>query len=491
MSSESLVQAPVLAPQATPSLADLLALRNQQSAAQADSAPPDVKSSAPQPRTDSASSTDTVVAMPFLRNNDQHFSSMGSPSAGGSIDTELATPMSPADAPKGRVPLVLVHGNGSEGSLAQTWMHRVLEGDQLYGVRFQDNFADAVHRQQPQAILLQFIPGAIDTAVTLANQLQIIFPHIPRIAIGHSKSPECMLAALRVGVQDFLDMDGPLHLAQQAVRHLLSQPVAADLSRQRAPLTALVSARAGLGCSLLASHVAWHLQQRLSARTGPGMGSADDPEDMACLLMELGTPGGDCAIYLNTPGEFSFQDAVSQQRRLDRRMAHSALARHESGLRLLAHPQQHSKTAPAKETDALLSRLRQYFLHMVLDLGGGVSPQMALDVLPHADEIWVLCDQSVASVVWTTELLQQLEAHQIPREHMQLLVCRNDPRLDLGATQIARQLQLPLLGVVPERRRELAQVVNQGTLFTRQAKREPYVQAVDALVQKQIGRAHV
>ena len=483
MSSESLVQAPVLAPQVTPSLADLLALRKQQSAAHDGQAPPNA-TSAPHPSADMA---DTVVAMPFLRNNDQHFSSIGSPSAGGSIDTAQATHMAPVDAPKGRVPLVLVHGNGSEGTLAQTWMHRVLEGDQLYGVRFQDNFADAVHRQQPQAILIQFIPGATDTAVTLAGQLQIIFPHIPRIAVGHSKSPECMLAALRAGVQDFLDMDGPLSGAQQAVRHLLSQPIAADLSRQRAPLTALVSARAGLGCSLLASHLAWHLQQRLASADSSQ--AAGDAEDMNCLLMELGTPGGDCSIYLNTPGEFSFRDAVSHQRRLDRRMAQSALARHESGLRLLSHPE-HTQATPAKDTEALLSRLRQYFQHLVLDLGGGVSPQIAIEVLPNASEIWVLCDQSVASVVWTTELLNQLDAHQVPRDRMQLLVCRNDPRMDLSAAQIARQLQLPLWGVIPERRRELAQVVNQGALFASQSKREPYVQAVDALVQKLLSDHH-
>lgn len=487
MSSESLAQAPVLAPQVAPSLADLLALRNQSPQLREADTPQDLKSNAPQPVSEDC---DTVVTMPFLRNSEQHFSSIGSPSPGGSVDTERAIPMVPAHAPKGRVPLVLVHGNASEGTLAQTWMHRVLEGDQLYGVRFQDNAADAIHRQQPQAILIQFIPGATDTAVKLSGQLQLIFPHIPRIAIGHSKYPESMLAALRAGVQDFLDMDGPLDAAQQAVRHLLSQPPVADLSRQRAPLTALVSARAGLGCSVLASHLAWHLQQRLASHAGPSMGNAeDDAEELACLLMELGTPGGDCAIYLNTPGEFSFSDAVSHQRRLDRRMAQSALARHESGLRLLTQAQQ-TKAIPANDTEALLSRLGQYFQHLVLDLGTSASSAMVMDALPNANELWVLCDQSVASVVWTTELLNQLEALQVPRDRMQLLVCRNDPRMELSAAQIARQLQLPLLGVIPERRRELAQVVNQGALFASQAKREPYVQAVDALVQKLLRDHH-
>ena len=429
--------------------------------------------------------------MPFLRNNPDHFSSIGTTSPGGSVDTQqniLTAPAPPAEA-SGRVPLVLVHGNGSDGAIVQTWMHRVLNGGELYGMRFQDNLFDAVHRQQPQAILIQFIPDAIDAAVAMATQLQTVFPHIPRVALGRSNDPQCMLAALRCGVQDFLDMDGPLDAAQQTIAHFLSQPPVAEPNRHQAPVTALLSARAGLGCSLAASHLAWYMQQHLAAHLPGNSLHNDDTENLACLLIEMGTPGGDCAIYLNTPGEFSFGDAISQYRRLDKRMAQSALARHDSGLRLLTQPRP-SHPAVAADVEALLSRLGQYFEHIVLDLGAPASPQLAMQVLPHASEIWILCDQSVASLVWTTELLQQLEAHQIDRERLQLVVSRHDPRLEMSAQQMSSQLQLPLLGVIPERRRELAQVVNLGALLPLQPKREPYVQALDGLLRQLLDAHH-
>ncbi len=430
--------------------------------------------------------------MPFLRSNPEHFSSIGTTSPGGSVDTQqdsaLTAPAPPVE-PLRRVPLVLVHGNGSDGALVHTWMHQVLNGAELYGMRFQDNLFDAVHRQQPQAILIQFIPGALDPAVAMATQLQTVFPHIPRVALGHSNDPQCMLAALRCGVQDFLDMDGPLDSAQQTIAHFLSQPPVAEPSRHKAPVTALLSARAGLGCSLAASHLAWYLQQRLASHTTANGLHGDDAENLSCLLMEMGTPGGDCAIYLNTPGEFSFGDAVSQHRRMDRRMAQSALARHGSGLRLLTQPRPIQPLAAA-DVDALLSRLGQYFEHIVLDLGAAASLQLTLELLPSASDIWILCDQSVASVVWTTELLQQLEAHQIDRDRLQLVVSRHDPRLELSAQQMSKQLQLPLLGVIPERRRELAQVVNLGALLPLQPKREPYVQALDGLLHQLLATHH-
>lgn len=403
---------------------------------------------------------------------------------------------SPAQTVK--VPLLLVHAEFSEGALIQTWMQHVMKGPALHLARFQEGVTDLVLDHQPYAVLIQFDPCCIDAAVTLSAQLQTQYPQIPRLAVGRARHAQCMLAALRTGVQDFLDIDGSVETAQLVVRKLLSSPPSAGLHVSRAPQTAIVAARGGLGCSLLAAHLSWHLQLRLGGTASsatpaaaPAAAAATDSakEALSNLLIELGTPGGDCAIYLNTPGEFGFTDAVNQQRRLDRRMAQSALARHSSGLRLLTLSRQ-EHGLPSVEVQALLNRLGHYFRHIVLDMGATESPQMLKDVLPAASEIWVVCDQSVASVVWTAELLLQLDALHIPRNRRHLIVSRHDSGLELSAEQIARQLQLPLLAQLPERRRELAQVVNQGALFTPQQKREPYVQVVEKLVDRLLADHH-
>lgn len=396
-----------------------------------------------------------------------------------------------ADTPK--VPLLLVHAEFSEGALIQTWMQHVMKGPALHLARFQEGVTDLVLDHQPYAVLIQFDPCCIEAAVALSAQLQAQYPQIPRLAVGRARHAQCMLAALRTGVQDFLDIDGSIETAQLVVRKLLSNPPSTGLHVSRAPQTAIVSARAGLGCSLLAAHLSWHLQLRLGgpAPVAQDKATADasPKESLSSLLIELGTPGGDCAIYLNTPGEFGFTDAVSQQRRLDRRMAQSALARHASGLRLLTLSRQ-AHALPSMEVQALLNRLGHYFRHIVLDMGATESAQMLKDVLPAASEVWVVCDQSVASVVWTAELLQQLDVLQIPRNRRQLIISRHDTGLELSAEQIARQLQLPLLAHLPERRRELAQVVNQGKLFTPQQTREPYVQVVEKLVDRLLADHH-
>ncbi|MPM81118.1 hypothetical protein SDC9_128170 [bioreactor metagenome] len=329
------------------------------------------------------------------------------------------------------------------------------------------------------------------------------------MAVGAGQQPASMRAALRSGAQDFLDVNDSLETAQQALSAMLNRRVVPPAGMALAPVTALVSARAGMGCSVLAAHLAWYLQMQLARAQSPagaaadgsevgasslraGAMSGDDERALEALLIEVSQPGGDCAIYLNTPGEFRFADALHQRQRMDRRMAQIALARHASGLRMLTqtHASLAGKGAQSAQDEQavsgqcadLLQRLRTYFRHLLLDMGAcdAQRPQ-SIDMLLAARDIWVVCDQSVASVVWTMELLQQFDACSIPRDRMRLIVGRHDARIDLSAEQLAQQLRLPLLAVIPERRRELAQQLNQGELLHPRQTREPFVQAVSRL----------
>ncbi len=485
MTNEPLAQQPSGSPSGAPSLADLLARPAPSPVAD----PSDFQGCANEVEADNIHKLPTADNA-ALRSKSavtlQLASRMNAP-----LTQEAVAPAQAHQTPAERIPLLVVHAASAPAGLLQNWLLRVLEGGHPFVARGRQSVAEQVQYLQPQAVLIQFEPTELDTAVELAAQLQAQFPHLPRVAIGHSKDSSTMFAALRAGVQDFLDLDGSLEAAQFTVQQLLQRAPVSAPDQPRAPLTAIVSARAGLGCSLLTSHLSWHLQQRLSPSSTQKMASAANAEDLSleALLIELGNSGGDCAIYLNTPGDFGFLDAVSHQRRLDKRMAHSALSRHASGLRLLTMARQ-GRVPLTSDVEALLKRLSQYFRHVLVDLGATTTAQLQLDVLNSANDIWLVCDQSVSSVVWSTELLKRLDAAKIPRERVQLIVNRHDSRLDLAAAQIAQQLQLPLLEVIPERRRELAHAVNQGGLLPATQKREPYVQAIDKLVATLLAQHH-
>lgn len=345
---------------------------------------------------------------------------------------------------------------------------------------------------QPYAVLIEFAPQILESASGLAKQLQLSHPHLPIVALGSMRDSQSMLVALRAGVHDFLDVEATDADIQQSFKELLEKGRREEIKQptDRAPLVALVSARAGLGCSLLAAHIAIFLQQALQQRDSD---SAQVDALLGALLLDLGAPAGDGALYLDLVSEFDFMDAVDSLRRFDQKMASAGLTQHASGLRLLSLPRQakggRNALPAAAEADLLVQRLGEYFQYIVADLGGASQVELTGLAATKANKILVVCDQSLPSVVSTTELLRQLEEQQVPRTNMELIVSRYDRSLELSAQHIAEQLKLPLLMTVPERRIPLLQAVNQGQLLSAQTKREPYVQAVqkivDALLQSQ------
>lgn len=388
--------------------------------------------------------------------------------------------------------LLLIQAGTPDSSTTQAWLQRMQGGTRLHTTNFQSNVQEQALQLMPHAVLVEFDPTSAEIAAQLVIQLRAAAPHLPCLAVGRTKHPQCMLAALRSGVQDFLDVDGSLQAAQQTLHELIQRIPPASSAGPSAPLTAILSARAGLGSSLLTAHLAWYLQQHLHGAVQAKASETGSNDGLDNLLIDLGNPSGDCALYLNTPGEFDFLEAVNNLRRFDKRLASSGLARHESGLRLLSLPRQPGllRDVSYSDADALVQRLRQYFRHVVADLGAVSQTQLAMRVARRASQIWVICEQSVASVVSTTEMLKRLDELQIERGRLQLIVNRHDSQLELDAQQIARQLQLPLLAVIPERRRELAQAMNQGRLLSAHQRRDPYVQAVGKLATGLLAKHH-
>ena len=381
--------------------------------------------------------------------------------------------------------VVVIHEEQLCGSCVKTKLKCMTSDVRFQWLKMDVQIAEQVSHSQPYAVMVQFAPNYLDVAVAIVKTLQLKQPHLPIFALGSAQDSQAMLFALRAGVQDFFDIEASEDLMRQSFKDLLMKGKAQEPKSPNAsaPLTAILSSRAGGGSSLLAAHIAVYLQHALHGSISSAEGQKEDNE-LSTLLLDLGAPAGDGALYLDVVSEFDFIEAVQNLRRFDLKMASAGLTQHTSGLRLLSLPRQSNQMREVAyaEADLLVQRLGEFFQHIVADLGGVSQTTLAMRVALKATKIWIVCEQSLPSVVSTTELVRQLETQQVQRSAMGLIVSRYDRNLELSAQHIADQLQLPLVMVVPERRVELLQAVNQGMLMSPQARRDPYVQAVHKLV---------
>ena len=323
--------------------------------------------------------------------------------------------------------------------------------------------------------------ASVESATAIAAAVRDAFPGLAVVALGSLQHSDSAIAALRAGVRDFIDVEGEPEEALRITKQILEQAsLSAQVQRtanRHGKITVLLGARIGVGVSTLAANLAVKLQKR----------------DVAALktvaLLDLGIPAADSSVLLDTQSEFNFVDAVRNLRRFDQTFVHTAFGRHASGLAVTTLPTDLASMREVSYASAvsLLNRLRTFFDHQLVDLGGFTNLEFIGQVVQAADNVWLVCDPNVASAVSAVELLEGLREHDARSQadapqKVHLVVNKFDAALHFGAEQIAERLGLPLLAVLPSRTQALGRAVNQGHLLADTAERDPYVRALDGLL---------
>jgi len=167
---------------------------------------------------------------------------------------------------------------------------------------------------------------------------------------------ELAVRCMRAGAREFLT----LPLDQATVAGALSRISTRGHSPHPVRRTArkvfvFLGVKGGCGVTTIAANFAVSVAQESNQNT---------------LLIDLGLPLGDAALNLGMVTEYSTVNAVENFSRLDASFLSTLLAKHISGLSVLAAPSEFSPTeAPLEAIDKLLAVARQNFDYVVIDAG--------------------------------------------------------------------------------------------------------------------------
>lgn len=334
----------------------------------------------------------------------------------------------------------------------------------------------------PRTLFLDFSGPQAVRSTRLATALRREWPELLLIGTGHANETNTTLAALRAGVDDFLDLDGPPSEVLAVLQDLMARRQGQRSPQVKGRSVALLGARGGLGVSTLACNLAALLQEQRAAVLARVPGRT--PHRQGVALLDLGLPARDALLYLGLKSEFSFVDGVHNLHRLDPTLLQTALVQHASGAAVLPLPASLAQIREIShaESVSLIQRLTDFFDVQIADLGGFSSIDFVAQVARNADQVWVVCDQSIGAIVSTASLLRELREHDVNMQRLSLVVNRFEPFVNLPALDIANQLGLPLSQVLPARASALLAASCQGQLLARAARNDPYVQAVGQMV---------
>jgi pilus assembly protein CpaE len=246
---------------------------------------------------------------------------------------------------------------------------------------------------------------------------------------------ELAIRFMRAGAREFLTLP-LLHADVAGALARVSTRRSATSHGRRTPkkLFVFLGAKGGCGVTTIASNFAVALAQESGQNT---------------LLIDFGVPLGDAAINLGMVAEYSTANALQDTSRLDANFLRSLLARHSSGLSVLAAPGEFSPVnASHAAIDKLLAVARQSFDYVVVDAGSRIDLR-ATSLFEESACLYLIAQVGVSELRNTNRLISQFFSARGRR--LQIVLNRYIPHaLLFDERQIAKALTRPALWKIPD-----------------------------------------
>ncbi|MGI8806336.1 MAG: AAA family ATPase [Acidimicrobiales bacterium] len=212
---------------------------------------------------------------------------------------------------------------------------------------------------------------------------------------------------------------------------------------------AVVSASGGSGKTFLATNLAYHLQS--------------DPKRGICIL-DLDLQFGELSTALRLKPRHTIHDLLNTDDEADdlavRLEQH--LERHESGIRVLAAPDDPEQADDIEATDVarIIAAARSRFDYVVVDTPTALS-EAVLVALEQADQIYVLATLDLPSVRNLGIMMATLKKLKVPIERVSLLLNKVEPDVGIDVARVEQYFPQGFSMIIPYGR-EVNRSLNMG-----------------------------
>jgi pilus assembly protein CpaE len=322
-------------------------------------------------------------------------------------------------------------------------------------------------------LLCEFSPASCDERAALVQMLVERFAPVPVVGIALGEEPKLASAAMRARARDFFVLGRDDQRLAAWFERLLqgrSSALPAPSASSHGRIFTVLSGHPYDGIAFLADHLAVALQERVT-------------QDERVLLLDLATPQGAGAIFLNQNPAYSALDALADVQRCDRKLIDSSFSRHASGVYVLSLPE-NLLGRPQIDADRLLQLLHTIsglFVYTVVAIDGHHALSTLARVVDRADRTLLLSDQSILKTRQSKYLLQALRDEDCTLERTGLIVDNYKSRLGLEPKNIAELYRLPLLGTLQTESYNRIVAMNAGEPLFAVAPKDPYCSGVREL----------
>src|SRR6187401_3008782 len=281
-------------------------------------------------------------------------------------------------------------------------------------------------------------------------------------AIAAAAESDLILQAMRAGANEFFpwnnaegsqaarDMEESFH---GAVRRSAARREAASAGAKPPCVThVFLGAKGGAGTTTVAVNCGVELA-RLTKRP--------------TVVVDLKTSLGEVALFLGVRPRFTVLDAIENLHRLDKNFLTELVAKHKSGLDILAGSEQFDRpnAQDAGAVEELLRVLAKAYDHVIIDAGNVINPVIAA-ALYAADTIFLVTNPDVPSIRNAQRLVDRVRQLGAGSERVKILLNRVSDQHLIAPKQIETALGYGIHHTFSSDYRTVSTALNSGVPIT-------------------------
>ncbi len=277
--------------------------------------------------------------------------------------------------------------------------------------------------------------------------LHSVLPDTWLYASSSSTDPQLIIETMQAGAREYLQKPVSGRTLSLAFSRYLEEKQRRRTEQARGKLYCITSAKGGSGATSVATNLAI---------------TVSDLPDTRVALVDLNTPVGDVAAYLNVKAQFSVSDALAAGGRLDPVLLDTFMTKGH-GISLLAGPKkfQPGPSAPSATLAKMLRVLAMTFTHTFIDVPSSMEHELLQVVTDMSDSVLVVLTPELPAL-WRTHRLVLFLSGAGCASRLRLVVNRDTKQYELSEREITRILNYPIYWRLPNNYRSAIQAINSG-----------------------------
>jgi pilus assembly protein CpaE len=282
--------------------------------------------------------------------------------------------------------------------------------------------------------------------ITTLFALHAALPEVWLYACGASNDPQLIIETMQAGAREFLPAPANGHsIALAFSRYIDERDRQRIATKTRGKVYAVTSAKGGAGATSVAVNLATTLASTAKTRVA---------------ILDLNSPVGDAASYLNLKPQYSLSDALACASRLDSVMLETFMTK-SGNVSLLPGPKQFKSGLSPAALAKLLRVVSGTYSHVFIDLPSSLDQEVLQIVTDSSEAVLVVMTPELPAI-WRTHRLISTLAGSGCADRIRLILNRDNSRDEITEKEITRALNHPVYFRLPNNYTAAIQAINKG-----------------------------